>query len=126
MLIYDTFEDSLHHKEASELLDSLEGWIIPLIVIYEFVWFLRGLGIDSATALEKVGDYVLAEESEVYQEGSGAVLEALRSLVKEGLSLGRFNDEVILSVAITEDLPLATFDGRLRSKAKKKGIDVLP
>ena len=39
ILIYDLVEDSELHKEAEELLDSLEEWLIPSLVIHEFTWF---------------------------------------------------------------------------------------
>jgi len=37
VLVYDTFEDSIYHAEAKKLLDSLDRWIIPSIVIHEYV-----------------------------------------------------------------------------------------
>ena len=46
VLIYDLFEDSMYHKEASSILDMLEAWIIPTIVIHEFIWFIKGLGLE--------------------------------------------------------------------------------
>jgi len=43
VLIYDLVEDSEFHKEAEELLDSLEEWLITSIVVHELVWFLRAI-----------------------------------------------------------------------------------
>ncbi|MGC9104480.1 MAG: PIN domain-containing protein [Candidatus Methanodesulfokora sp.] len=57
ILIYDTFEDSLHHKKAAELLDELDRWLIPLIVLYEFVWFLRGLSVSTVDVRDKLLEY---------------------------------------------------------------------
>ena len=45
VLVYDTFEDSIYHAEAKKLLDSLDRWIIPSIVIHEYVWVMRILKI---------------------------------------------------------------------------------
>jgi hypothetical protein len=59
VLIYDLVEDSEFHKEAEELLDSLEEWLIPSIVVHEFVWFLRANGIDN---VEYVRSYVTNDE----------------------------------------------------------------
>ncbi len=28
VLVYDTFEDSVHHERAKKLLDDLDGWVI--------------------------------------------------------------------------------------------------
>jgi predicted nucleic acid-binding protein len=33
VLVYDTFEDSLYHETAARLLDNLDRWLVPLIVI---------------------------------------------------------------------------------------------
>jgi len=33
------FEDSQFHKEAEEILDSSEGWVIPSIVIHDGMVF---------------------------------------------------------------------------------------
>ncbi len=43
VIIYDYVEDSEYHKEAEAILDSLSKWIIPVIVIHELVWFLKGI-----------------------------------------------------------------------------------
>ena len=126
VLIYDTYEDSLYHARASRLLDELDKWVIPLIVLYEYIWFLKGMGEGPDVSLEKLEDYTLSEKSIVYREDDGMLRRALSSIERDGLSLSRFNDEVILTVAIREDLPLASFDGRLRSRAKRSGLIVMP
>jgi len=125
VLIYDTYEDSIRHADASRLLDELEGWVIPLIVIYEYVWFLKGMGVDPATALEKLEDYIL-EKGRVYREDEHLIRRALASLSEDGISLNRFNDEVIIGVAAEEGIPLATFDRRARSRARMMGVETIP
>ncbi len=126
VLIYDTYEDSLYHIDASQLLDGLRVWVIPLIVFYEYTWFLKGMGESPDTLMEKLEDYTLSEKSQVYREDESMLRSAASSLARDNLSLSRFNDEVILTIAIREDLPLATFDRRLRSRAKRAGLSVLP
>ena len=54
VLVYDTFEDSLYHLEAKNILDSLEKWIIPTIVIHEYVWVLKSLKIPVNEVVYKV------------------------------------------------------------------------
>lgn len=44
VLIYDTYEDSTRHSKASSILDELDEWVISLIVVYEYAWFLKGIG----------------------------------------------------------------------------------
>lgn len=126
VLIYDTYEDSLHHDEAATLLDDLGMWIIPLLVIYEYVWFLKGMGLDAQTALEKLEDYLLSAKARIVCEDYWVILRAMTGLADERLPLGRFNDEVILRVAHEERAALATFDRGMRARASKFGIMVIP
>ena len=126
ILVYDTFEDSLHHKEASHILDSLNRWIIPLIVIYEYAWFLKGLKMSTADARDKVLEYITSEKSVLVREGLDEIRWAISTLVDEGLSLSRFNDKVVLSVALRRNVPLATFDEKLRRQASNIGVALVP
>lgn len=126
VLVYDTFSDALYHKQAALLLDSLDAWVIPLIVIYEYAWFLKGFSIEAEITREKVLDYVEDERAVVTCEGLDAIRWALNMLVEEKVSVARFNDKVVLSVAARKGLPLATFDVKLRKQAERIGIEVLP
>ncbi len=126
VLIYDTYEDSIHHRDASQLLDQLEEWVIPLIVIYEYIWFLKGMGVSPSTALDKLEDYISSEKSRTYKEEERLIRKALGSLAEEGISLNRFNDEVIVRIAGEEGILLATFDKRMGSRARKLGVEVVP
>lgn len=124
VLIYDTFRDSIFHGKASSLLDGLEEWIIPLIVIYEYVWFMKGLGMDMRDSIEKTKEYILQPKSNIVAGGVSDLIKALDIISSEGLSLSRFNDEVILSIALKIGC-IATFDDKLRRQALKKGLMVL-
>ncbi|MEZ0345360.1 MAG: PIN domain-containing protein [Infirmifilum sp.] len=126
VLVFDTFEDAPRHEEASQLLDSLDVWVLPLIVVYEYVWFLKGLSIDAGVARRKVLEYVRGERSRVLSEGVEEVAWALEAVVEEGLSLARFNDKVVLAVAAKMGLPLATFDEGLRRQARRIGVETMP
>ena len=126
VLIYDTFEDSVHHSEAKNLLDSLDEWILPTIVIHEYVWAMKSLNIDATNILDKVEEYVKHHKTRVVEETVDDILSALNAIVDEGLSLSRYNDKVILSIAIKNKRVLATFDGKLRKQALAVGLDILP
>ena len=126
VLVYDTFSDSVYHEQAAQLLDSLDSWVIPLIVIYELVWFLKGFSLEARVVREKVLDYAGDERAVIACEGVEGVRWALNALVEEGVSVARFNDKVVLSVAVRRGVPLATFDARLRRQAERMGIEVLP
>ncbi|MFP3346485.1 MAG: PIN domain-containing protein [Sulfolobaceae archaeon] len=122
ILIYDLVEDSEFHKEAEELLDSLEEWLIPSLVIHEFTWFLRANNIDN---IEYVKSYVANERAKILSDNDNIIGRALEILTKERLSLSRYNDVVILAHAIENKLPLATKDKALKSLAKRHGVEVV-
>ncbi len=126
VLIYDTFEDSIHHREAARLIDTLRKWVIPLIVVYEYVWFMKGMGVSVETVLRKVEEYTEPKRSLIIWESMDILRKALTRLLREDLSLSRFNDKVILTVAKEMELPLVTFDLKLRSQAEKIGVTVYP
>jgi hypothetical protein len=122
ILIYDLVEDSEFHKEAERLLDSLEEWLIPSIVIHEFVWFLRANEIDN---VEYVKSYVNNEKAKVLCDNDDVIGRALEILTKERLSLSRYNDVVILAHAIVNKSPLATKDKALKGLARRHGVEVI-
>jgi predicted nucleic acid-binding protein len=126
VLVYDTFEDSLYHEAAARLLDSLDRWLIPLIVVYEYVWVLKGLNVEPAHVREKLLEYLTEEKCSLVREGADEVRWAISTVVEEGLSVARFNDKVVLSIAIRRNAPLATFDAKLRSQARRLGIQAVP
>ncbi|MDI3502619.1 MAG: uncharacterized protein PWR13_825 [Archaeoglobi archaeon] len=126
VLVYDTFEDSIHHDEAKNLLDKLEEWIIPAIVLHEYVWVLKSLEVASDDVLHKVEEYLTHHKTKLAWESERVVLSALNIVVREKINLSRYNDKVILSLAVEEGVPLASFDKRLRGQAMKIGIKTLP
>lgn len=126
VLVYDTFEDSLHHEVAARLLDDLDRWLIPLIVLYEYVWLLKGMNLSVTDVRDKLLEYVVEEKCVVVREGVHELRWAISVIAEEGLSLARFNDKVILSIAVRHGVPLATFDARLRRQATKLGVHLIP
>ena len=126
VLVYDTFEDSLYHEATARLLDSLDRWLIPLIVVYEYMWVLKGLNVEPTHVREKLLEYLTEEECSLVREGADEVRWAISTVVEEGLSVARFNGKVVLLIAIRRNALLATFDAKLRSQAKRLGIQAVP
>jgi len=125
LLIYDTFEDTEFHKKAEEILESLDRWYVPAIVVQEYVWFFKNNGFPAGEALEALKGYTEDPRFKGLSEDQGLIESALNFVVGEKLSLSRFNDAVILLHAL-EKGTLVTFDAKLRNLAKRKGITVLP
>ncbi|MEM2988989.1 MAG: PIN domain-containing protein [Candidatus Bathyarchaeia archaeon] len=126
VLVYDTFGDSAFHGEARALLESLEEWSIPTIVMNEYVWLLRAIGVSAGDALEKVKEYLLHPKGRLICEEVGDAIRSLQMISSEGLSLSRFNDALILMMATRIKSPIASFDAKLRGQAIGRGLAVLP
>ncbi len=126
VLVYDIFEDSLYHREARDILERSRQWVIPTIVIHELVWFFRGLELELREAIEVILQRITHEKAVVRPIDSSEIRKALSIVEHENLSLSRYNDKLILVVAQSERIPIATFDRKLRKQAVKLGIEVVP
>ena len=126
VLVYDTFEDSLYHGKARVLLDGLKTWILPTIVLHEYVWLMKALDVAAEVVLDKVREYAGHEKAVLIPAERRDIARALKAVVDEALSLARYNDKLILSAAVRRKAPLATFDGKLRRQALRAGVKVLP
>ncbi len=122
VLIYDVVEDSKFHESAKELLDNLKRWLIPTITVYEFVWFFRDHNFNADETKDFLEQYIHSPKCKVIPDNGEFTSRAFELL--EGSSLSRFNDMVILAVAERYGA-IATFDRKLRSKAKKMNILIL-
>jgi len=125
VLIYDTFEDTEFHKRAEGVLESLNRWYVPAIVVQEYVWFFKNNGFSAGEALEALEGYMEDPRFKGLSEDPKLIESALNFVVAEKLSLSHFNDVVILLHAL-EKGTLVTFDAKLRKLAKRKGVTVLP
>ena len=86
VIIYDYVEDSQYHKRAEEILDSLNKWVIPTIVIHELVWFLK----DMEDRINDVLAYVRNEKAEVVCDSVNNIVDSLEMLIREKLPLADY------------------------------------
>ena len=121
VLVFDTFEDSEFHKEASSGLDSLEGWGLPSMVFHELVWFFRSQKVVTPRTNAKVKEYLTNEKTTFIPCSADDIMFA-SSKMKDHRE---YNDLVILSSARRIGIPLYTFDENLRTIAKRQGIELL-
>ncbi|MHA1522516.1 MAG: PIN domain-containing protein [Promethearchaeota archaeon] len=126
ILIYDTIEDSIHHQESQELLNNLSSWQIPIIVMYEYIWFFRELKFTAIQVNELIKGRISNPKCKIISDDMTYTQDALTQSISQKFSLSRFNDMVILSVAKRKDLPLLTFDNKLRKNANALNINVIP
>lgn len=125
VLIYDTFEDSEFHSEAEKVLESLDTWYIPTIVLQEFAWFFKNNGFSVDETWEVLKGYIDDPRFRGLKNGPETVRRAFGILMEENLSLSRFNDAMILVHALEKGV-LVTFDSKFRELAGRRGVKVLP
>ena len=127
VLIYDTVEDSEHHDEAAKVVDEAREIVIPSIVVHEYLWAMLKIvqAAPSFVAL-KVREYLEDPRTTYILEPMDAITEALRMLEADRESVKEVNDYVILATALHYDLTLATFDGRLKKRALRRGLRTVP
>lgn len=120
VLIFDTFEDSEFHRQASDGLNSLTNWYLPDIVFHEMMWFFRSRTIDQLKARLKIEEY-LTNEKCVF---SSCTPDDIRFAI-DMKSYANYNDHLILSLAKRLELPLFTFDQELEKTAKKNAVRIV-
>lgn len=118
VLVFDTFEDSEFHREASSGLNSLDGWSLPSMVFHELVWFFKSQQITVSKANAKVKEYLTNEKTTFLPCSEDDIIFATSSMK----SHREYNDLVILSAAGRTGLPLYSFDEDLKASAKRHGI----
>lgn len=121
ILIFDTFEDSEFHEEARGQLDSLERWILPLIVFHEYVWFMKAEKLDLSFCQEKVIEYLTRAKTIPAPIQIDDILFSIRRIE----DFRDYNDFLILSVAKRMRHPLLTLDENLKRYANRHGVRTL-
>jgi len=123
VFIYSLVEDSQFHRKAKDFLFSLDAWFVPSIVFYELFWFFRDQGLKSREIEPLIIQILDSKNCKVIAD-NGEFLRRALELNRE-LSPSIFNDMIILAVG-EKFKTLATYDKKLRSKARKLGIKVIP
>ncbi|NJE02177.1 PIN domain-containing protein [Thermococcus sp. JdF3] len=122
VLLYSLNRSSERYGEARELINSLDKVVLPAIVVYELIWNLAVAGVSPKEA-ERVVSRIFLNERVSLADDRGYLLQAFDLFGNLGLK--HYNDSVILAVARKVGT-LATYDKKLRNRAGKLGIKLLP
>ena len=127
VLIYDTVEDSGYHDEAARVVDEAREIVIPSIVVHEYLWaMLRIVQAAPSFVVLKVREYLEDPRTTYIHEPMEAIAKALRMLEADREGVGEVNDYIVLATALHFDLTLATFDRKLKERALRRGVRVVP
>jgi len=108
------FKDHVNHDEAIKEWEKLDKVYLPLISITEIAYFLIKHNIDLNVLNEILSD----PKIEIIENSVEDISYALGKK-DEIKGYDDFNDFLILSVAIRQNLPLLTFDKKLKIKMRK-------
>ena len=120
--VYALFEDYEKHEEALDILMNLDKWVVPTITLYELIWQLAKMGVPPNNAEDMLRQIIEEPRTEIVDDRL-YLLSAFELFGKLGLK--HYNDSVVLATA--KDIgTLATYDKKLRNRAAKLGIKLLP
>ena len=121
VLIFDTFEDSEFHQQATSTLDSIDRWGLPGIVFHELVWFFKARRVELSRTRTKVEEY-LTNEKASFLPCAPDDIQFAATRMKD---YTQYNDLLILSAAKRLGLPLYSFDEELRKIAMANSVRLL-
>jgi len=127
VLVYETVEDSPHHGEAVDLMDSAGEIILQSIVLHEYIWVMvRKLGVPPGFVVQKLQEYLGDPRARYLVEPPTVLYQALRLLEEHSASPREVNDYIVLSTAMYHNAVLATFDEKLGKLARRLGVETAP
>jgi len=83
VLVYDTIEDSVFHEEAKKTLDKLDRWLIPSVVIEEFVLVLNQLNLKREIIGKKIDEILKSKRIEIVSIERSDLSSACISVLSE-------------------------------------------
>ncbi len=121
VLIYAYFIDTKKHGIARRILNSLDEWLVPYIVLVELVWFGRGAGLDDKRIRDMTLTFLSDNRFRLIHNELEEIVDSLA--VENPLD---WEDELIILIAERMGVPLVTFDENMREKAKRRSIQLIP
>jgi len=116
VLVYDMVEDSAYHRDVEEKLSNLRKWVIPTVVLEEFVIVLLQLRMGRSFIREKLLEILENERVEIVPLTRQNFVDSVNVISKEKVSFKRLNDKLIVSVAKARKLPVFTYDREIKKE----------
>jgi len=125
ILVYETIEDSMYHKEVVEKLKDLESLYIPTNILIEFILVMKKLKLENQIIMRKILEILEDPSITLINIAKMDFKESLRIIIRENRDMKEINDKIILALAKRKNLPIYTYDRRLKQQARKYGVKVL-
>jgi len=116
VLVYDTVEDSSFHKDVRDKLSKLKKWIVPSVVLEEFALVLMQLNLEEGFIRDKIMEILLNGKTEVASLSKQHFIDSIDIISREGISVNRLNDKLIVSVAKVKRSPIFTYDKEIKGQ----------
>jgi len=125
ILIYETIEDSMYHKEVVEKLKDLESLYIPTNILIEFILVMKKLKLENKVIMYKISEILEDPSISLISIAKMDFKESLKIIIRENRDMKEINDKIILALAKRKNLPIYTYDRQLKQQARKYGVKVL-
>ncbi|RLE80421.1 MAG: type II toxin-antitoxin system VapC family toxin [Thermoprotei archaeon] len=125
ILIYETIEDSMYHKEVVEKLKDLESLYIPTNILIEFILVMKKLKLENKVIMHKISEILEDPSISLISIAKMDFKESLKIIIRENRDMKEINDKIILALAKRKNLPIYTYDRQLKQQARKYGVKVL-
>ena len=125
ILVYETIEDSMYHKEVVEKLKDLESLYVPTNILIEFILVMKRLKLENQIIMRKILEILEDPRINLINIAKMDFKESLKIIIRENKDMKEINDKIILALAKRKNLPIYTYDRRLKQQARKYGVKVL-
>ena len=125
ILVYETIEDSMYHKEVVEKLKDLESLYIPTNILIEFILVMKKLKLENQIIMRKILEILEDPSTSLINIAKMDFKESLKIIIRENRDMKEINDKIILALAKRKNLPIYTYDRQLKQQARKYGVKVL-
>ena len=125
ILVYETIEDSMYHKEVVEKLKDLESLYIPTNILIEFILVMKKLKLENQIIMRKILEILEDPSITLINIAKMDFKESLRIIIRENRDMKEINDKIILALAKRKNLPIYTYDRWLKQQARKYRVKVL-
>jgi len=125
ILVYETIEDSMYHKEVVEKLKDLESLYVPTNILIEFILVMKRLKLENQIIMRKILEILEDPRINLINIAKMDFKESLKIIIRENKDMKEINDKIILALAKRKNLPIYTYDRQLKQQARKYGVKVL-
>ncbi|RJX16162.1 PIN domain-containing protein [Candidatus Bathyarchaeota archaeon] len=126
ILVYETVEDSIYHKDVMEKLEKIDvPYLLITNILIEFILVMKKLGLEENFIVNKVLEILEDKRIRLFSIKSVDFKEALKIIGQEKMNTGKINDKIVLALARKNKLPIYTYDKQLKRQAKNLGIGTI-